>query len=110
MPDRLDRFTKRARQALTLAQDEAKRLGHGVIGTEHLLLGLLREGQGTAAKVLTRMGVDLDQMRQMVEEAMGPERPMSAASLQLGGATKRVLEVACAAWSRSAKGQPEMSK
>jgi ATP-dependent Clp protease ATP-binding subunit ClpC len=94
MSDKLDRFTKRARQALTLAQDEAQRLGHKLIGTEHLLLGLLREGQGTAAKVLRRMGVDLERVRKMVEEAMGREAPAHAASIQLGAQTKRVLELA----------------
>jgi len=94
MSDRLDRFTKRARQALTLAQDEAQRLGHKLIGTEHLLLGLLREGQGTAAKVLRRMGVGLERVRKMVEEAMGREAPAHAASIQLGAQTKRVLELA----------------
>jgi ATP-dependent Clp protease ATP-binding subunit ClpC len=94
MANRLDRFTKRARQALTLAQDEAKRLGHGVIGTEHLLLGLLREGEGTAAQVLARLGVVLEEVRQMVKEALTPESPVTGASLQLGGETKRVLELA----------------
>ena len=50
--DRFDRFTDRARKVLTLAQDEAQRFNHNYIGTEHLLLGLVREGEGVAAKVL----------------------------------------------------------
>lgn len=83
MSDKLDRFTKRSRQALTLAQDEAQRLGHRYIGTEHLLLGLLREEQGVAAKVLTHMGVSLERVRQMVEETIGHEERPAIASLEL---------------------------
>ena len=50
--DRFDKFTERARKVLTLAQDEAQRFNHNYIGTEHLLLGLVREGEGVAARVL----------------------------------------------------------
>ncbi|MEY4036525.1 MAG: hypothetical protein RL715_744 [Chloroflexota bacterium] len=53
--DRFDRFTDRARKVLTLAQDEAQRFNHNYIGTEHLLLGLVREGEGVAAKVLENL-------------------------------------------------------
>jgi len=94
MSDNLDRFTKRARQALTLAQDEAQRLGHRYIGTEHLLLGFLRERQGIAAKVLLQMGVSLEQVRRMVEESMGHEETRITAPIQLAPRTKRVLELA----------------
>ena len=94
MSYKLDRFTKRARQVLTLAQDEAQRLGHPYIGTEHLLLGLLREGEGGAARVLTQMGVSLDRVRGMIQEVMGHAEPVSTASLQLDQHTKRVLELA----------------
>ena len=52
MADRFDKFTERARRVLTLAQEEAQRFNHNYIGTEHLLLGLVREGDGVAAKVL----------------------------------------------------------
>ncbi len=62
-----NRFTDRARRVMQLAQEEAQRLQHNSIGTEHLLLGLLREREGVAGKVLTSMGVDLDQARQAVE-------------------------------------------
>ncbi len=62
----LDRFTKRARKALSLAQEEAQRLRHDHLGTEHLLLGLDREGYGIAAKALERLGVDLKQLREAV--------------------------------------------
>src|SRR6266568_5805885 len=61
--DRFDRFTRQARKVLSLAQEEAQRLRHNYIGTEHLLLGLIREGDGVAAKVLSNLGVDLDKAR-----------------------------------------------
>src|SRR5437660_9191207 len=66
-----DRFTERARNVMQLAQEEAQRLQHNYIGTEHLLLGLLREGEGVARQVLTRLGVDLEQARQAVEGIVG---------------------------------------
>jgi ATP-dependent Clp protease ATP-binding subunit ClpC len=77
-----------------LAQDEAQRLGHRFIGTEHLLLGLLREAQGIAAAVLTQMGVSLEQVRQAVQETLGQEEPRPVAALELAPRTKRVLELA----------------
>ncbi|HEY5004972.1 MAG TPA: Clp protease N-terminal domain-containing protein, partial [Ktedonobacteraceae bacterium] len=61
--DRFDKFTERARKVLNLAQEEAQRLMHNSIGTEHILLGLIREGQGVAAHVLTQMGADLQGLR-----------------------------------------------
>ena len=61
--DRFDRFTDRARKVLTLAQDEAQRFNHNYIGTEHLLLGLVREGEGVAAKVLENLNVELAKVR-----------------------------------------------
>jgi ATP-dependent Clp protease ATP-binding subunit ClpC len=63
-----ERFTDRARRAMTLANQEAQRLGHDHIGTEHLLLGLLKEGNGTGAIVLKNHGVDLAKARQQVEQ------------------------------------------
>src|SRR5712691_2248163 len=66
-----DRFTERARTVMQLAQEEAQRLQHNYIGTEHLLLGLLREREGVAGKVLTSMGVDLEWARQAVEGIIG---------------------------------------
>ena len=59
MADRFDKFTERARRVLTLAQEEAQRFNHNYIGTEHLLLGLVRDGDGVAAKVLANLGVEL---------------------------------------------------
>ena len=61
-----ERFTDRARQVVVLAQDEARRLDHNYIGTEHILLGLLREGDGVAAQVLVKLGADLNRVRQQV--------------------------------------------
>ena len=61
--DRFDKFTDRARKVLTLAQDEAQRFNHNYIGTEHLLLGLVREGEGVAARVLENMNVELSKVR-----------------------------------------------
>ena len=58
MTDKFDRFTKRARRVLQLAQEEAQRLNHNYIGTEHLLLGLVREENGVAVKVLQELGVE----------------------------------------------------
>ncbi len=94
MSDKLDRFTKRARQALVFAQEEAQHLGHRWIGTEHLLLGLLREEQGIASKVLTQMGVSIDQVRRMVAEALGQAEQLLASPIELAPRTKRVLELA----------------
>lgn len=94
MSDKLDRFTKRARQALVFAQEEAHQLGHRWIGTEHLLLGLLREEQGIACKVLTQMGVSIDQVRRMVAETLGQADQVLASPIELAPRTKRVLELA----------------
>jgi transcription antitermination factor NusG len=69
--DRFDKFTKRARKVLRLSQEEAQRLHHTCIGTEHLLLGLVREADGVAAKVLSNLGVELDQVRRDVEFIIG---------------------------------------
>ena len=61
-----ERFTERARQVVVLAQDEARALKHNYIGTEHILLGLVREGEGLAAMVLTKLGADLEAVRARV--------------------------------------------
>ena len=71
MADRFDKFTERARRVLTLAQEEAQRFNHSYIGTEHLLLGLVREGDGVAAKVLANLGVELNKVRSAVEFIIG---------------------------------------
>src|SRR2546425_9703485 len=66
-----DKFTVRARKVLSLAQEEARRFQHDAIGTEHLLLGLVREGESVAAQVLKSLDVTLEKVRQEVEEAKG---------------------------------------
>ena len=92
--DRFDRFTDRARKVLTLAQDEAQRFNHNYIGTEHLLLGLVREGEGVAAKVLENLSVELAKVRQAVEFIIGRgERPV-VGDIGLTPRAKKVIELA----------------
>ena len=67
-----ERFTERARQVVVLAQDEARALKHNYIGTEHILLGLLREGDGVAARVLKNLDVDIEQTRQEILKELDP--------------------------------------
>ena len=67
-----ERFTDRARRVVVLAQEEARLLNHNYIGTEHILLGLIHEGEGVAAKALESLGVSLEAVREKVEETIGP--------------------------------------
>jgi ATP-dependent Clp protease ATP-binding subunit ClpC len=94
MPDKFDRFTKRARRVLTLAQEEAQRLNHNYIGTEHLLLGLVREENGVAVRVLRDLGVDPRQVRERVERTVGRGQRAMYGKLSLTPRTKRVIELA----------------
>lgn len=94
MADKFDKFTKRARRVLTFAQEEAQRLNHNYIGTEHILLGLIREEEGLAAKVLREMGLDQTRVRQVIEEIVGRGQAASGARLSLTPRTKRVIELA----------------
>lgn len=89
-----DRFTERARKVMQLAQEEAQRLQHNYIGTEHLLLGLLREGEGVASNVLTRLGVDLERARQAVEGIIGRGDQLVSGEIGLTPRAKHVLELA----------------
>ena len=73
-------FTPRAKRVLELSWDEARQLGHNYIGTEHLLLGLIREGEGVAARVLENLGVDLNKIRSNVVKMLGETKPQTAAS------------------------------
>jgi len=92
--DRFDRFTDRARRVLTLAQDEAQRFDHSYISTEHLLLGLLRETDGTAALVLANLDVEPTKVRQAVEFIVGRgDRPV-VGEIGLTSGGKRVIELA----------------
>src|SRR5262249_6412401 len=93
MADRFDKFTERAQKVLQLAQEEAQRFNHNYIGTEHLLLGLVREGEGIAAKVLTNLGVQLDHVRSGVEFIIGRgDRPVEG-DIGLTPRAKKVIEL-----------------
>ena len=81
MSDKFDKFTERARKVLTLAQEEAQRFNHNYIGTEHLLLGLVREGDGVAARVLSNMGVQLPKFARQLNSSLAVARPWSWARL-----------------------------
>ena len=71
-------FTPRAKRVLELSWDEARQLGHNYIGTEHLLLGLIREGEGVAARVLEQLGIDLNKVRSSVIKMLGETKPQAA--------------------------------
>ncbi len=94
MSNKFDRFTKKARQVLTYAQEEAQLMNHGYIGTEHLLLGLVREQTGIPAKILHDLGVDLQKTREIVEEMVGKGKRGQFGRVSLTPRTKRVIELA----------------
>jgi ATP-dependent Clp protease ATP-binding subunit ClpC len=94
MADRFDKFTERARRVLTLAQEEAQRFNHNYIGTEHLLLGLVREGDGVAAKVLNNLGVELSKVRSAVEFIIGRGEKSPTGDIGLTPRAKKVIELA----------------
>ncbi|KLU67274.1 negative regulator of genetic competence ClpC/MecB [Desulfosporosinus acididurans] len=87
------RYTERAEKVLMIAQSEAKRMGHKVVGTEHILLGLIQEGEGIAAQALKNLGLDLEKIRKMVEEVTGIGQPNMGA-VELTPRVKKVLELA----------------
>jgi len=88
-----ERFTDRARRVVVLAQDEARLLNHNYIGTEHLLLGLLTEGHGIAARALEGLGVDLAEVRRRVEEIIGRGEHPQAGHIPFTPRAKKVLEL-----------------
>ena len=92
--DRFDRFTERARKVLSLAQEEAQRFQHNYIGTEHLLLGLVREGEGVAAIVLRSFDVDLEKVRKAVEGIIGRGDRVVLGEIGLTPRAKKVIELA----------------
>jgi len=93
MAERFDKFTERARKVLQLAQEEAQRFNHNYIGTEHLLLGLVREGEGVAAKVLANLGVDLNKVRSAVEFIIGRGERTVTGDIGLTPRAKKVIEL-----------------
>jgi len=94
MPSRFEKFTERARKVLSLSQEEAQSFNHDYIGTEHILLGLVREGEGVAAKVLISLGVELDKVRSAVEYIIGRGEKGVSGEIGLTPRAKRVIELA----------------
>jgi ATP-dependent Clp protease ATP-binding subunit ClpA len=88
-----ERFTDRARRVIVLAQEEARLLNHNYIGTEHLLLGLLHEGQGVGALALTSLGVSLEGVRAQVEEIIGQGQSAPTGHIPFTPRSKKVLEL-----------------
>ena len=92
--DRFDKFTERARKVLSLSQEEAQRFQHNYIGTEHLLLGLVREGEGVAAVVLSNLGVELNRVQDTVEAIIGRGDRIVLGEIGLTPRAKKVIELA----------------
>jgi ATP-dependent Clp protease ATP-binding subunit ClpA len=88
-----ERFTDRARRVVALAQEEARMLNHGWIGTEHILLGLIHEGDGIAARSLESLGISLDAVRQQVEEIIGRGQQAPSGHIPFTPRAKKVLEL-----------------
>jgi ATP-dependent Clp protease ATP-binding subunit ClpC len=94
MSNKMERFTQRARRVLSLAQEEAERMQHSHIGTEHLLLGLMREEGGVAGRVLRELGLRTNQVEQIVERLTSANKRAGVTRMDLSPATKKVLELA----------------
>ena len=94
MASRFEKFSERARRVLTLAQEEAQQLSHSHIGTEHILLGLVREAEGVAAKVLINLGASLDKVRSAVEFIIGRGEQPVTSEIRLTPGAKRAIELA----------------
>jgi len=88
-----ERFTDRARRVVVLAQEEARMLNHNYIGTEHILLGLIHEGEGVAAKALESLGISLEAVRQQVEEIIGQGQQAPSGHIPFTPRAKKVLEL-----------------
>jgi ATP-dependent Clp protease ATP-binding subunit ClpA len=89
-----ERFTDRARRVVVLAQEEARMLNHNYLGTEHLLLGLVHEGEGVAARTLESLGISLGAVRQQVEEIIGQGQQAPAGHIPFTPRAKKVIELA----------------
>jgi ATP-dependent Clp protease ATP-binding subunit ClpC len=89
-----ERFTDRARRVVVLAQEEARMLNHNYIGTEHILLGLIHEGEGVAAKALESLGVSQEAVRRQVEEIIGQGERAPSGHIPFTPRAKKVLELA----------------
>jgi len=88
-----ERFTDRARRVVVLAQEEARMLNHNYIGTEHVLLGLIHEGEGVAAKALESLGISLEAVRSQVEEIIGQGQAAPTGHIPFTPRAKKVLEL-----------------
>jgi ATP-dependent Clp protease ATP-binding subunit ClpC len=88
-----ERFTDRARQVVILAQEEARMLDHNYVGPEHILLGLVHEGEGVAARALTELDVSLSAVRQQVEELIGRGQQALSGHIPFTPRAKKVLEL-----------------
>jgi ATP-dependent Clp protease ATP-binding subunit ClpC len=89
-----ERFTDRARRVVVMAQEEARALSHDYVGTEHLLLGLIREGHGVGAKALESLGISPDSVRQQVEEIVGRGQQAPSGHIPFTPRAKNVLRLA----------------
>jgi ATP-dependent Clp protease ATP-binding subunit ClpA len=89
-----ERFTERARQVVVLAQDEARFFKHNYIGTEHLLLGLLREEEGIAARVLESLGITIEEVRALLARIVGQGDEVTSGQIPFTPRAKKVLELA----------------
>ena len=94
MASRFEKFSERARRVLSLAQEEAQRFNHNYIGTEHILLGLVRETEGVAARVLSNLGVELSKVRSAVEFIIGRGEKSIPGEIGLTPRAKKVIELA----------------
>ena len=94
MTSRFEKFSERARKVLSLAQEEAQRFNHNYISTEHILLGLVRESEGVAAKVLSNLGVELAKVRSSVEFIIGRGERPATGEIGLTPRAKKVIELA----------------
>jgi ATP-dependent Clp protease ATP-binding subunit ClpC len=88
-----ERFTERAKRVLTFAQEAAERAGHNYIGTEHLLLGLLRERDGLAARVLDSLGVEIETVRNTIQSVLGRQQPMIVQRIVPTSRLKKLIEI-----------------
>ena len=102
-----ERFTDRARRVVVLAQEEARMLNHNYIGTEHILLGLIHEGEGVAAKALESLGISLEAVRSQVEEIIGQGQQAPSGHIPFTPRAKKVLELVAA---RGAAARPQLHR
>ena len=90
----MDKFSPRVKDVITFSREEALRLGHDYIGVEHLLLGLIREGEGKAVKALRNLGMDLKELRRSVEKSLSPgkSKTLNLGTLPLLKQSEKVLK------------------